>query len=207
MSAVPEATAVEPLFRGAQQAIMFAMRFSSEQYQKSAMSQMSGPSGGGSGKGLGGLDGAAQAGLIISIVRRNVSDLHFAVLTARCSPHRSACSCGSPCCSKAKPNWFWEEAITRIVSASVAEFPGALTKRGLIEAMIKRFFKFSDGRTDAALAKFYDVNRDTIPAYRARIELWMYGEKETKKVKLPKKGLEMRAWEEADAVLQQAGII
>lgn len=58
-----------PLFDGVHQALTFAFRYSGQQYSPSLIAQMmKGPMK--SGKGLSGLDGAAQAGLIRAMIDR-----------------------------------------------------------------------------------------------------------------------------------------
>lgn len=61
------ATIEEPLFGSAWSALAFAFRYSTQQYQPTPMARLMRGSIG-SGKGLVGLDGAAQAGLIRAIV-------------------------------------------------------------------------------------------------------------------------------------------
>jgi len=57
------------LFDGVHQALTFAYRYSGQQYSPSVLAQFMARSGG-SGKGLSGLDGAAQAGLIRALIDR-----------------------------------------------------------------------------------------------------------------------------------------
>lgn len=67
MNAVVETVAPEALFKGAPQALGFAFNFAARQYAKSGMTALLARSAGlGNGKGLVGLDGAAQAGLILA---------------------------------------------------------------------------------------------------------------------------------------------
>lgn len=71
----------EPLFRSAHDALKFAFLFSSQQYPVTAMAKlMKGIVG--SGKGLVGLDGAAQAGFICGMLTE-LQAQHRAVLTAK----------------------------------------------------------------------------------------------------------------------------
>lgn len=57
------------LFDGVHQALTFAYRYSGQQYSPSVLAQFM-ARGGGAGKGLSGLDGAAQAGLIRALIER-----------------------------------------------------------------------------------------------------------------------------------------
>ena len=73
----------EPLFDSAWSALAFAFRYSTQQYQPTPMARlMRGNIGGG--KGLVGLDGAAQAGLIRGLVER-LPEFERAAITARFS--------------------------------------------------------------------------------------------------------------------------
>jgi hypothetical protein len=66
MNAVVETVAPEALFKGAPQALRFAFNFAAQQYAKAGMAALMGSASRlGAGKGLVGLDGAAQAGLIL----------------------------------------------------------------------------------------------------------------------------------------------
>lgn len=75
----------EPLFRSAHDALKFAFLFSGQQYPLTIMAKMM-RGVVGSGKGLVGLDGAAQAGLICLMVK-DLPPLHADCLTARYALH------------------------------------------------------------------------------------------------------------------------
>lgn len=74
----------EPLFSSAHAAIVFALNYNHQQYDKPLMNRLSWgamPQG----KGLSGIDGAAQAGMIRGLLGR-LSDLECAMLIAYCAP-------------------------------------------------------------------------------------------------------------------------
>ena len=74
----------EPLFSSAHAAIVFALNYNHQQYDKPLMNRLSWgamPQG----KGLSGIDGAAQAGMIRGMIGR-LSDLECAMLIAYCAP-------------------------------------------------------------------------------------------------------------------------
>lgn len=74
----------EPLFSSAHAAIVFALNYNHQQYDKPLMNRLSwGPTP--EGKGLSGIDGAAQAGMIRGMLGR-LSDLECAMLIAYCAP-------------------------------------------------------------------------------------------------------------------------
>lgn len=73
----------EPLFDSAYAALCFAYRYSTQQYQPTPMARLMRGSIG-SGKGLHGLDGAAQAGLILGMMEK-LPAFEKAAITARFS--------------------------------------------------------------------------------------------------------------------------
>ena len=73
----------EPLFDSAYAALAFAYRYSTQQYQPTPMARLMRGSIG-SGKGLHGLDGAAQAGLVRAMVGK-LPEFERAAITARFS--------------------------------------------------------------------------------------------------------------------------
>jgi hypothetical protein len=101
------------LFKSANAAVKFAVNFGNELHiERSAMNKMADPPKGAD-TGLGGLDGAGQAGMILSMIK-GTGEFHEACLIARSAAHRIPCSCGAPCCSKSRPNWEWYEAVNFI---------------------------------------------------------------------------------------------
>lgn len=84
LEAMFERPAQEPLFSSAHAAIVFALNYNHQQYDKPLMNRLSWgamPQG----KGLSGIDGAAQAGMIRGMIGR-LSDLECAMLIAYCAP-------------------------------------------------------------------------------------------------------------------------
>lgn len=74
----------EPLFSSAHAAIVFALNYNHQQYDKPLMNRLSWGALS-QGKGLSGIDGAAQAGMIRGMIGR-LSDLECAMLIAYCAP-------------------------------------------------------------------------------------------------------------------------
>lgn len=99
------------LFKSALMAVKFAVNYSNEAYVgRSTVSKIAEPSKG-SENGLIGVEGAAQAGMILSMVKASTEKMQEACLVARCAAHKLSCSCGAACCSKYKFNWAWYESI------------------------------------------------------------------------------------------------
>lgn len=103
----------EPLFKNAHDALVFAFNYSDEQYAKTPMSKVM-TQGKGTGKGLSGNDGAAQAGMIRAEIRR-LGQIGEAILTARYAPVSLPCpGCTCPVCPGEHPNLEWTAAIKAI---------------------------------------------------------------------------------------------
>ena len=96
------------LFENVDQALVYAYNFSHQQYPRSPMFRVILQSKGG--KGLGGLDGAAQAGMIRAEVTK-LDRLEQAFIVARFAPASVPCDCGRSCCSGKRSNEEWTQAI------------------------------------------------------------------------------------------------
>lgn len=107
----PMVTAVyeEPLFRSVKGALMFSLNYSHGQLKKPFLVQLMG--GGRSGRGLGGLDGAGQAGMIQVELDRLKTTVAKAVLVAKFSNPSTPCACRSVCCRGWRESPEWAEAI------------------------------------------------------------------------------------------------
>ena len=102
------------LFNSAYSALTFAYNFNGTNVVTATMGL---PPAGGNGKGLGGLDGAAEAGNIQRIVKE-FGEVSEALMVARFAPPRLPCSCHRPCCCGWTPNLEWKRAV-RIVAEDV----------------------------------------------------------------------------------------
>ncbi|MCM1223724.1 MAG: hypothetical protein NC548_55665 [Lachnospiraceae bacterium] len=99
----------EPLFNSADSALKFAFNFSGQHYAKTMLIPIAS-----NGICLGGLDGAAQAGIILAEVKK-LGKITEALLTARYAPAWLPCDCGHSCCSGKVKNRKWVDAIPYIV--------------------------------------------------------------------------------------------
>lgn len=144
VQALPAATVTdEPLFRSASDALRFAYLFSGEQYPLTIMARMMRGIVG-SGKGLVGLDGAAQAGLILRMVK-DLSSQHQAALGARYLE---------------RSDRRWPDAILALTQDSLTAVSGILSHRYVRQAIVMRFFgaKVNFGE----VAEKCGVHRNTI---------------------------------------------
>jgi hypothetical protein len=118
-------------------------------------------------KGLGGVDGAATAGLVMAIIDQNVSDTDAAILTARFTQKAIPCSCGRACCAGFRPYLPWIEAIALLVEALPNPFPETRANYTLRQACIRKFF--GEKVSLVAAAKEARVHRDTASQHNSRI--------------------------------------
>lgn len=96
-------------FGSALEALRFAFTFAlGAKPNRDAVNQLSSPTKS-TGRGLGGMDGAAQAGMVLSKLHE-CGPLPENLLIAKVAPRSIPCSCGAPCCSKARPNLQWSQA-------------------------------------------------------------------------------------------------
>ena len=149
------------LFRNSHDALMFAFRFSTQQYALSPMAKLM-KTGIGSGKGLVANDGAAQAGLILARVAR-MSSLHQACIVARFDPRMEECPC---CQSKDKMTDAYREAIATLTEWSLSAMTG-ISIRNMRAAIIRSFFERGVSISDSA--KQLGVSKSTAYDQKTKI--------------------------------------
>lgn len=196
----------EPLFKSAHEALTFAFNFSSQQAARSLMLQLAAPGKGG-GKGLGGLDGAGQAGMIKQEVA-SLGRLHEAVLTARFAPQSLDCSCRSDCCSKKKKNWEWVHAVAWLADhmRTIALF-GTNANSIMRTEYVKRYFTPKGAKTNLdKLADAWGVANNTVSAHNSRV-VALFGGQPKKGEKEAIKGLDELAMTAAEDQLRKVGLI
>lgn len=104
----------EPLFRSTHAALVFAFRYASQQSPKTPLMSLilnPGDQSGhiGAGKGLVGLDAAAQAGMILSHVDALPDDQHNIIVAKYCREMHECKCCGQPA-----PREEWKMAISEL---------------------------------------------------------------------------------------------
>lgn len=157
------------------------------------------------GKDLGGLDGAAQAGMIRAEVEQ-LGRLEQAFIVARFAPASVPCDCGRPCCSGMRSNEEWTHAIG-VLSLYLKEvvLMGCNTTIDMRVDYLKRFFlpKNTSLSIDA-MARKHHVAKNTICNHLASVKRFLLGEKING---AKQAGLEERAMTAITDRLEQAGII
>ena len=165
----------QPLFLSVQDAVQFATNFNHQVTPRSSMLQMASPSTG-SGTGLSGLDGAGQAGIILSEVRELATPLQGLTLIARTAPHYKICNCGTPCCSRKVVNWEWMECVSSIVTIlhEQQEANRESGKRGveynirLWRSLVCKFY--GEKTTLEDIAKSCEVSANTVTSHMKLID-------------------------------------
>jgi len=159
----------------------------------------------GTGKGLAGLDGAGQAGMI----RREVSELgplFEAVLIARIAPRSMPCPCRRPCCSGKAQNREWSEAISFLADAARTNALSGCTSNGMMRReYVVRYFTPKDHRVDLEkLAERFSINRDTVGAHNLKVAIWLGGRRKGKDVT---PGVETIAENAIEDCLRSLGVV
>lgn len=181
----------EPLFRSFKEALSFALNYSHGQTKPPGLASMvAGPRK--KGRGLGGLDGAAQAGLIQAELTR-LTEVRQKVMRARYSVRTLPCSCRNLCCSGSAPNpdwltsvqWLVEDQGLRSVCPTVSHYR---LRRGLV----MRYFGYHV--VLGQLAKDCAVHRNTVTAHADAIGGYLHDQ-------------ERLASFEIEGVLKEAGLI
>lgn len=163
----------ERLFSSAHAALTFAFNYSAQAVERPMMARMA-DKGGGTGKGLGGLDGAGQAGMILSKVK-SLSRLHQAILRARFGERVASC----PCCGSPADDHDWLAAIRVISDHAVADaLSSHVTSRILRDAIIARYFGKKLLLQDAAVR--VNVSVATASRHNSLLVEWLRGSRTLK---------------------------
>ena len=165
----------ESLFTSAHGALVFAFNFSGQSYDRPAMNRLATPALG-TGKGLVGLDGAAQAGFIRAEVKA-MGKLAEAIIIARIAPRSMPCQCRSSCCSGQKPNKEWTDAIATLSDhVRTTALAGCIANGLMRREYVVRYFTPKDQRKSLeALADKYEIDRHTVSAHAGKVTAYFAG--------------------------------
>lgn len=197
---------LEPLFESAHGALVFAFNFSGQCYDRPMMNRLASPAIG-SGKGLVGLDGAAQAGMIRAEVQA-MGKLAEAILIARIAPRSMPCHCRQACCSGKKPNKEWTDAISFLADHVRTTALAGCTANGMLRReYVVRYFSRKDERVSLeVLAERHDVARNTVSAHASKVAL-LFGGTQAKKDKAAVPGFEAAAMNAIEDQLRDIGMV
>lgn len=196
----------ESLFDSAHGALVFAFNFSGQCYDRPMMNRIAAPSVG-TGKGLVGLDGAAQAGMIRAELAA-MGKLAEAIMTARLAPRHTPCECRSSCCSGRKPNKDWTDAIGYLSDyVRTTALAGCIANGMMRREYVVRYFSRKDDRVSLDdLAKKHDIARNTVSAHAGKVAAF-FGGVPAKKDRPASPGLESAAANAIEDRLREIGMV
>lgn len=161
----PLTPADQPIFKSAHSALKFAMNFSHGTLKKSFLAQAQG--GGGVGRGLSGLDGAAQAGMILSEVE-NLPSVQRCLLIGRLTVPTVPCSCKSQCCKGYRAAPDWDQAVEYLAEYVLIQgLTGTISHLRLRRALVLRYFGVREKFID--ISKACGLHRDTASQYNKAV--------------------------------------
>jgi len=166
-------TVDQKLFRTPQAALVFAFNYSMQQQGRPLADRLASPAMR-TGKGLSGVDGAGQAGMI----RREMEELTYlqrAALVARFAPRSMPCSCRNACCSGYRPNPEWDAAIRDLEQGALEALAGHVSHYRLRRKLVEQYFGVRVLLKD--LADQCGVHANTATAHRKIIRTWLGGQK------------------------------
>ena len=149
-----------PLFRSTHDALIFCFEYAGQQSPRTPMTSLLKGGNIGSGKGLSGLDGAAQAGFILAAVGR-LPDVQHNVIVARY--HRATHEC--ECCEQPTRSYEWRNAIDALTHC--VELEGVNKKVRLM--LVERVFNGTKISIDR-ISKENSLNNRTLYRQLASIK-------------------------------------
>lgn len=130
----------------------------------------------GEGKGLGGLNGAAQSGMILAMVDRMDKRMHSQLIVAKFAPHTNPCACKSPCCIGYRHNPAYLHALMYIADEIGPRALSGMTSNtyGLRRDLVHKHF--GQLTTIQKIAEDNGVHRDTVAAAWAKVNKYLKDE-------------------------------
>lgn len=173
MNAVADYMAYQaPLFKTARGALLFAYNFVHGTLKKPGLVALMG--GGSTGRGLGGLDGAAQAGMIKSEVEQ-LTPVRRRILECRFAPPAKPCPCKRACCSGEIVNPEWAESMGWLTEHVLKQaLCGTISNFRLRRAILCRYFGQELSMTTVAAQ--CGVKRDTAAEHNRKVVTYLGSE-------------------------------
>lgn len=159
MSAVME---VEPLFLSAHEALIFAFNYADQQYAQSPMARIYRE--GGSGRGLVGVDGAGEAGMIMAEVMR-LDQLERDALCVRFTKVRGTCHC----CGHETDLPQVREALARLETYAIHE-TASTSSTALIRALVRSHFGLMNIGSARLTAEQHQVSQRTVEGHSGNVK-------------------------------------
>lgn len=156
----------QPPFRSVRGALAFAFNFSHGSMKKPFIASLAGASR--PGRGLSGLDGAGQAGLIRAAVHELAPAAREQVLIGRFAPKKSPCACKRQCCAGYILNAEWAQSVEWLTEHILrAALAGTVSNYRLRRALIVRYF--GEEISISTVANECHVKRDTAAEHNKRV--------------------------------------
>lgn len=181
----------DPLFHSAHAALTFSFQYNAQQYEPSIMARLMGGSRIGRGLGLVGIDGAGQAGMVLSELER-LDDRYVAILTAKMTPHQIPCNCHAKCCSGHRPNETWRAARDWLADHSIVAVPLTLSYTQFRRMAVDKYF--GKKITIGDMATKFRIERHKAGEQNAAIREYL-------------KQIESQAWGAIEESLRAAGMV
>lgn len=148
--------AKEAVFETSRAACRWALRYAYEQYAMSPAAKLAGGAAMGSGKGLVGLDGAGQAGMVLSEIEA-LPRFDMAFVVAMCAQRSFDCKCGEPCCQGWRQNKMWKNAIDFISEFALERMDKDFANLTLRRMLIEKHFGIKHTQREVAAASGVSV--------------------------------------------------
>lgn len=167
----------EPIFTSTHAALSFAFSDGFACYPRSIMARLaSSPSR--TTNRPSGIDGAAQAGLIIAIIDSTVGESDAAIIAARFTKRSEVCACGRLCCAGHRPYAPWLESVLMLCELMRFAVPETSTNRMVREQCVRKYF--GERVNLAKVARECKLHSDTVSKHNNKIvTLLKVGEKRT----------------------------
>jgi hypothetical protein len=164
---IPAGPDREALFEYGRSALRFALNFTHGSLKETFLARaMKG--GGRPGRGLAGLDGAAQAGMIKQLLHL-LDPVRRDFIIARFTIPRSPCPCKAPCCSGYRETPDWGRAIESLTDFVLrAGLTKAISHHRLRKAVVIKYFGVRVRLVD--VAEHCGVDSDTAGALNRRVK-------------------------------------
>lgn len=186
-----------PIFRSTYEALTFAFNFNGQNVVTATLGL---PPAGGNGRGLGGLDGAAEAGNIKRIVKLS-GEFSENVAIARFMPKRIPCSCRRLCCQGWIPNLEWRGAIRHITREIQGVcFDGHADSEYRNRVVGRYFMKEAEREPFVSIAAVGGFSERTVKRHFEQVRQFLGGNK-------TQKGSEQILMDRIDAALRDAGVV
>ena len=180
-----------PPFLNAFAAVRFAATREGNPMRPPANRMLDGPI---TGDGFSVLDAAAQAGMILSVLR-TLGEFPSATLIASAGVPYLPCECRRPCCCGRKLSTIWHQAIVTITHEAKTMVRKPFPVRSALVLKL-----YSGKLSFVTIAKDFDMDPETVSRHYHTIHHWLKGSKH-------EIGLETLAWSCATDALVSRGIV